>query len=170
MTRKLLTYVLAFLLTCGALAAYAQTPTDASIRQLLEVTDAKALMLSTQEVKDQMMEQIKSQLRTLYPEMTPAQNAVIDQMMTDMMKLFNQELSWSSLEPVMMDTYRNIYTQAEVDAMIRFYNSPEGQSIVKKMPEFTREIVNMIQQRTIALMPELQHIQAGAIAKLQAMQ
>lgn len=170
MTRKLLTYVLAFLLTCGALAAYAQTPTDASIRQLLEVTDAKALMLSTQEVKDQMMEQIKSQLHTLYPEATPEQSAVIDQMMLEMMNLLSKEFSWDALEQSVMGLYRKFYTQAEVNAMIRFYNSPEGQSIVKKMPEFTREIVNMIQQRTIALMPELQHIQAGAIAKLQAMQ
>lgn len=170
MTRKLLTYVLAFLLTCGALAAYAQTPTDASIRQLLEVTDARALMLSTQEVKNQMMEQIKSQLHTLYPEATPEQSAVIDQMMLEMMNLLSKEFSWDALEQSVMGLYRKFYTQAEVNAMISFYSSPEGQSIVKKMPEFTREIVNMIQQRTIALMPELQHIQAGAIAKLQAMQ
>lgn len=170
MTRKLLTYVLAFLLTCGALAAYAQTPTDASIRQLLEVTDAKALMLSTQEVKNQMMEQIKSQLHTLYPEATPEQSAVIDQMMLEMMNLLSKEFSWDALEQSVMGLYRKFYTQAEVNAMISFYSSPEGQSIVKKMPQLTREVVIMMQQRMMTVMPEMQRILTNAMTRLQAIQ
>ena len=61
-------------------------------------------------------------------------------------------LAWDKLKPIYLQSYRDVFSQEEVDAMIQFYSSPLGQAVVEKLPS--------VMQRTQALMmPQMMSIQ-----------
>ncbi len=43
--------------------------------------------------------------------------------------------------PIFMRTYRESFTQDELDGMTAFYKTPAGQAVVKKMQQIQRETV-----------------------------
>jgi hypothetical protein len=45
------------------------------------------------------------------------------------------DLSWDKMEPVYVEIYQNTFTQNEINALIAFYKTPLGKSIVVKLPE-----------------------------------
>ena len=53
------------------------------------------------------------------------------------------DLSWEKLKPGMIEAYRNIYSEEELDGMLTFFKSPVGQAYLAKSPQVvvkTREL------------------------------
>ena len=64
-------------------------------------------------------------------------------------------LSWDKLKPLYVRVYSDTMTADEVLAMTRFYESPEGRSVMQKMPQ--------ILQRT---MQEMQPLAESAVQEM----
>jgi uncharacterized protein len=156
---------------CGCLLAAAPAiandhpPSDASIDQLLTLTNARQLL-------DQMKVQIDSmiaagmQAAQQGQALTPERQAVLDRMRTKMAAVITETLSWESLEPVYIRTYRASLTQDELDGMIAFYASAPGQAYIHKIPAIMQNTMLEIQGMLKPMQEKLAEIQKQTIQEL----
>ena len=94
------------------------------------------------------------------------QQKIRDDMQAKLIAMMKQELNWSSLEPVMLEAYRGSYSQKDVDALIKFYASPAGQSVADKMPAVNQETSQLMQQRMRALMPRIVELEKDTARRM----
>ncbi|HEX2860649.1 MAG TPA: DUF2059 domain-containing protein [Lacunisphaera sp.] len=58
-----------------------------------------------------------------------------------------------------MDTvYASVYDEAELRAMVAFFKSPEGQSMITKQPQIMAQMMPLVQQMQSELMPKVQKL------------
>lgn len=137
-------------LTLAAVLAFAFTPaiagtpsvqaetastqaTTADIDRLLQVTDMQTMMAG-------MMQQISDTQRTMVvdsfgSDMSEADRTRMQGVLDKTNVIVQQALSWKALEPLIRKVYAQVFSKDEVAAMITFYSSPEGTSILKKSPQ-----------------------------------
>ena len=139
--------------------------TDATIRELLDLTQPGKMM-------DSMWTQIDAMVHTQTMQalggepLTDAQKLVLSEMNTKMFSLFKDEMSWSAMEPAFIETYKQNFSDAEVQGMVAFYKSPAGQALLKKMPVVMQASMKIAQSRMAVLMPKLKDLQQESIARL----
>jgi hypothetical protein len=153
-----------FLLAAPAIANNAP-PTEASIQQLLELTNVR-----------QLLDQIKGQMDTIMANamhgaqqgqtLTPERQAVLDRMKEKMVAAMNESLNWDTLQPLYVRTYQESLTQEELDGMIKFYKSPSGRAYIKKMPLIMQNIMGEMQEILKPLQQRLADIQKQTIQEL----
>jgi uncharacterized protein len=147
---KYMSGICAFLLMAGTATAAAATtaagapPSDQSIKELLEITNAH-----------QLIDGMKAQINTLVTAsireamrgrpMTPERQAVVDRMQARMTDAATQALDWDVLLPIYLRTYRASFTQAELNGMISFYKTPAGQAVIKKLPVVMQNVMGEMQ-------------------------
>jgi hypothetical protein len=142
-------------------------PTDASIRELLEVTETRKLI-------DNMSGQLDAAMRDSMAQalgdtqLTDAQRQILDEMRQRIVALMTNEMSWARYEPLLFNVYRQSFTQAEVDGMLVFYRSDAGRAVIAKMPTVMQNTMQLVQQQMAQVMPKLQQIQQETVAKLEA--
>ena len=128
---------------------------DADIDRLLQVMDARSMM-------DKVMQQMTAAQQAMVEDAIGKDASAADRArMHDLVAKTNaimlKHMSWTALEPVMRRVYAQVFDKQEVDAMIAFYSTPEGASILKKMPQ-----VLAISMR------EIQPIARDAMAEMKA--
>lgn len=58
-----------------------------------------------------------------------------------------------------MDTiYASVYSEAELKAMVAFFKTPEGQSMIAKQPQIMAQMMPLVQQMQQGLMPKIQQL------------
>ena len=129
---------------------------DADIDRLLEVMDAKSMM-------DGMLRQVVASQQAMVEEafgndLPDAERARMQDVMSKTNAITLKHMSWTALEPVLRKVYAQVFDKHEVGAMIAFYSSPEGASILKKSP-----------QVLAATMQEIQPIAREAMVEVKAM-
>ena len=67
-------------------------------------------------------------------KLTPAQRHRVDQANARLTQLLATEMSWRSLGPEVSQVYADVFSQPEIDAMLAFYGSPAGRSMIAKSP------------------------------------
>lgn len=164
--------VVAILLsTLAAQAGYAADakPTEASVRQLLEI-------MHTNTVLDTYMTQIDSSVHAGIQQqignkpLNAKQRQIMDDMGHKMVDMLRGELSWTTLEPRVIEVYRDTFTQAEVSDMLKFYGTPTGQAVVNKLPQAMRAMAQYSQEHVQVLIPKLTELQRDTAAQLKAAQ
>jgi hypothetical protein len=148
-------------------AAMAEPASEATVRQLLEVTQAHKLV-------DNMKSQMGGVFNRSY-EMaagkktpTPVQQAAIDRMKTRMQALLSASLDWEKLEPIYIRVYRETFTQEEIQGMVEFYKTPAGQAVITKMPTVMLKTSSEMQASVKDMYPEMQKIQEDFEAEFKA--
>lgn len=63
-------------------------------------------------------------------------------------------MSWSSLKPVYIRAYQETFTDPEIQAQIDFYQSPIGQSILKKSPNLAVRMTQLTNERLTDLIQQ----------------
>src|SRR5690606_10993809 len=121
---------LALLLGTRAMAAQ---PSDASLRELLTVTNAQKLIDGTMRQMDGAM-QAAMQQATQGKQLTPEARAAMEEMQGKAVALTKAELSWDVLEPMFLEIYRSSLSQEEVDGMLQFYKSDAGRATTATLP------------------------------------
>jgi hypothetical protein len=142
---KLLATIMAGILTCGSAAAANNAPaSDASIRQMLTLTNAQQMIAG---MKGQMSAVMNTAMQnaTKGQTLTPERQAIIDRMAAKMAAVVDDMLNWDDLLPIYMRTYRDSFTQDEIDGAIRFYKSAAGQAYVKKLPLVLQNVMREMQ-------------------------
>lgn len=138
-----------------SVTAYAETPSSASIEQLIDITDSKQqyeqeLQYSEQSYNDMMQQLIDSQKNYLAKKDQEKFKTLQKEMLALMMK----ESQWEHIKPTMIQIFQEVYTQEEVNSMIEYYKTPIGQSILKKMPLVTEKNNAFLQQQMEKFMPQ----------------
>ncbi len=133
--------------------ASAGPPDTARIEHLLEVMEANKIV-------DQMLPMLAQQTRAMLEQQLDRQKAgpaqrermqrLLESQEVDMRKL----LTWEKLKPAYVRVYADTLSAAEIDAMTRFYESPEGRSVMQKMPQILQRTMVEMQPLIVSLMQE----------------
>jgi hypothetical protein len=142
-------------------------PTEASIKQFLEVSHARQLVDSMMGQMDGVMKNVIAQL-TQGQQLSPKMQKEIEQFQTDAMAETKTVLDWNKLEPMYVRIYQKSFTQQEVDGMVAFYKTPTGQAVLKKMPLVLQNTMDEVQQMMQPTMQHLQQKQQEMAGKVQA--
>ena len=138
-------------------SAVAQTtkPTKESLEKLFELTEVHAMI-------PQMQSQLDSMMNTMSQEMlkgkniTPEQQKALDTFRAKVVKIGRDEISWDVIQPRIYEIYSSTLSQSDVDGMIAFYQSPAGQSFIKKMPQIMNQTMVMMQKTSVPLMKKIE--------------
>lgn len=145
----------------------AHQPSEASIKQLLEVAQARKLADSVMTQMDNFMQQAMAQ--ATQGQTIPAKvQKQIDQGRSEMMALMKELLDWNKLEPMYVRIYQKNFTQAEVDGMIVFYKTPAGAAVINKMPTVMQNAMDEMQQLMGPVMQKIQQTQQAVSAEMKA--
>jgi uncharacterized protein len=147
--------------------APAAPPTEASIKQLLEVAQARKLVDSIMNQMDNLMQQTMAQA-TKGQTVSPKVQKEIDQGRSEMLAMMKDVLEWSKLEPLYVRVYQKSFSQQEVDGMIAFYKTPAGQAVIGKMPAVMQNTMDEMQQMMAPVMQKIQKMQQDVVADMKA--
>lgn len=159
--------ILALLVGTSVLQA-GQKPSEASIREILELTKSKRIVEGMLVQVDHLIKNAIAQA-SKGRESSLEVNAVIDRMQSSMMALMKAELDWSVVEPLYISVYRDIFSQEEVDGMIAFYRSPVGMALTEKLPLVMERSMGAMQARMGPMMQKLEVIQRDALKDLESL-
>jgi uncharacterized protein len=144
--------------TNGPSPAGGSPPTEASIRELLELSDAHRLLDGMKAPLNAFIAK-SMQDAAQGKEITPDKQAILDRMRTKMTTALDGLLSWDNLLPMYIKTYQASLTQEELDGMITFYKSPSGQAMIKKMPLIMQNIMGQMGSLMKPFQQRVQQIQ-----------
>ena len=166
---KRIAIVLALSSAIAPLNAFAadQTPSEASIKQLLEVTEVRKLLESTMSQMDAVLKQATQQV-TQGQKITPEVQKQIDKGRAESIAMLKEILDWNKLEPMYVRVYQKSLTQPQVDSLIAMYKSPGGQTLLNTMPTVMQNTMTEMQQIIQPMMQRLQKMQQDVVAEIQA--
>jgi len=169
MIKQLATAVVWILVSAAAVAANNAPASDASIREMLELTNAQQIIAS---MKGQMNALMSTAMQnaTRGQTLTPEKQAVIDRMTAKMSAAAADMLNWDTLLPIYMRTYRDSFTQDEIDGVIKFYKSAAGQAYVKKLPLVMQNVMQEMQGFMKPLQEKMIAIQRESMQELKDLQ
>lgn len=149
--KRTLAVVLAALVQAGAFAAPA---TEASVEQLLDVTNARQTLEGSYVQVERMMRNMVRQGAGSQP-LTEREQQAMETSVAKTMALLKKEFTWDLLKADFVKLYVNTFDQSEIDGLLAFYRSPAGQAFVQKMPLVMQGSMEISQVRMQALMPKL---------------
>jgi hypothetical protein len=169
MSTRLAAALVWILMSAGAVAANNAPASDASIREMLELTNARQII---EGVKGQMgaMMNTAMQNATRGQTLTPERQAIIDRMSAKMSAVASDMLTWDALLPIYMRTYRDSFTQDEIDGVIKFYKSAAGQAYVKKLPLVMQNVMREMQGVMKPAQEKMMAIQRETMQELKDLQ
>jgi hypothetical protein len=123
--------VLSMLIVAWPAFANDAPPSDASIQELLTLTQSEELING---MKPQLNAMISSSINEVSrgKQMTPERQAVIDRMREKMVAAFDESINFQSMQMITLRVYQATYTQDEVNGLIAFYKTPAGQALINK--------------------------------------
>ena len=144
---KLLSCTVALLFS---LQAQAEPATRATIEKFLQVTEAANMMDQAYQNMDQMTAQMLAS-----SGLDVAKDPQVQKDMQEMNALVRAEMSWDKLEEPLIALYGNVFSEAELQDIIEFYQSPAGQKMLKRQPELIQGTMVMMQEQMQRLMPKM---------------
>lgn len=101
-----------------------------------------------------MLRQVATQQAQLPATATPAQRAQFEAYMAKVMDLAMSEAK--TMISKMDVAYAEVYSEAELKAIIAFFKSPEGESMMAKQPQVMARIMPLMQEMQQSMGPKLQ--------------
>ena len=151
-----------------SLTAFADSkPSDASLNELLTITDSKALI-------DGMWPQVEAMMNNAAKQaigsstLNSEQTKVMQDANAKVAAVFKEEFSYEKMKPMMINIYKESFSQDEVDGMLAFYKSKAGQAVIKKMPVVMQSTMANVQAQMSSIMPKIQKIQQDAVEQVKA--
>ena len=89
------------------------------------------------------------------PAPTAEQTALMTEYRGKIQQITAEEVGYEQLRPMIVTLYAASFTDAELDAIITFYKSPAGQTLVSKMPDVAGKTTSTVQDRIKELQPKL---------------
>jgi len=172
-TRILLILALGGTVVCAAdnasptPTASPNSPTEASVKELLEVAQSRKLVDSVMAQMDNLMQQTIVQATKGQQVPARVQND-IDRRRAEIITMMKDLLDWKKLEPMYVRIYRKTFTQPEVDGMIAFYKTPAGQAVMSKMPSAMQNTIDEMQATMGPVMQKMQQMQQDVVTQLKA--
>jgi uncharacterized protein len=102
-----------------------QRPSEQSIQQLFQLMHTHQAMESATAHMDDTMRSSMQEVTHGQP-LNAERQKIRDESQAKVVSIMKEAFDWSSLEPILVESYRNTFTREEVDAMLKFYESPVG--------------------------------------------
>ena len=141
---KLKTLLLPFAALALCANAFAATPSDASLERLFEIQRMDALLdQSFQRVGGMVLANpnIQNFLKDAPADKRPQLEAVLKKYANQSIAEINTPQVRTQLRKAALDGMKTVYTQEEVNALIGFYSTAVGQSIMDKTPRYLEATV-----------------------------
>lgn len=133
-----------------------------TLEELFRLTDMSKMLDAVYARSEAMAKQSTPAVKS-----TEAQQSVVNKYAEKRAALMREEISWDKLKAPIMDAYASVYTDKEVRDIIKFYQTPTGKKMLKKIPELTNATVNVLQKLMQNFVPKLQSLQAEMAAELE---
>ena len=148
--------------------AFAQNPqpSEKSVLQLLQLMHTHQVFQDAGAQLDATMS--KSMKAAMPMQLNPEQQKIFDEYQAKVVAIIRESLNWSTLEPTLVQAYQNTFTQEEVNAMLKFYDSPLGQSVGAKLPVVNQQMAELTQQRVRDVIPKIVETQKEMGQRLKA--
>jgi hypothetical protein len=150
--------------------AQAPQPSEKSVLQLLQMMHTHQVFLDAGAQMDATMSKtMKAAMQTQGARaLTPEQEKIVDESQARLVAIIKESLSWSTLEPALVQAYQGTFTQEEVNAMLKFYDTPVGQSVGAKLPAVNQQMTQLTQQRMQDVIPKIVEVQKEMVERLKA--
>jgi hypothetical protein len=152
---------------CQTAVALDAKASEASIRQLFEVMQSSKLL---EAYLTQIDDTVRASMQQAFAgqQPTPKQQKIMESLGRNIAVLVKQELNWASFEPMMVEVYRNTFSQHEVDGMLTFYRSETGQAVISKLPTAMQQSMAGMQSHVKTLTPKIVQLEKDTVAQLKA--
>ena len=151
---KLKTLLLPFAALALCANAFAAPPSDASLERLFEVQKMDALLdQSLQSVGGIVLSDpnVQNLWKDAPEDKRPQLEAVLKKYTTQLIAEINTPQVRAQLHKATLEGIKTVYTQEEVNALIDFYGTTVGQSILDKMPRYLETtmgpMINIINEK-----------------------
>ena len=101
--------------------------------------------------------------------MTPAQKAIVEDLKAKMKAAIDQELKWENIREAYIKIYSDNFTQAQIDGLIAFYQTPVGQVFAEHQPLIEQQMQTILQPQMVPLTIKVQTLIREAMMKLRDM-
>ena len=132
-----------------------QQASAADIDRLLEVMDMQTMMAGMMEQMSAVQGQMVDEAFGKHASDADRERMKSVTARTD--ALVKKSMSWPTIEPIIRKVYLQLFSKAEVDAMIAFYGSAEGASILRKSPQAMTLTMQEMQPLMQRLMEDIEH-------------
>ena len=88
-------------------------------------------------------------------KLSPEQVAKVRERLAPMREGMIEMMSWNGMKDEIREIYAQELTDEEVDAALVYYRSPQGRSMIAKMPVLMQRGAEVGQRRAAAVMPKL---------------
>ncbi|ROV56266.1 DUF2059 domain-containing protein [Neisseria chenwenguii] len=144
-------WILAAVMCAAVPGAWAAPASKVSVERLFEVQGFDKLMDDTnKKMPETMMDlpAIQSKLAGVPADKQTAVRKVVTRYLTESLQSMTDKKGRKELRDLSIAATQKVYTQEEVDALTKFYESPTGRSIMAKMPQY----LDAIMQPMMAMM------------------
>jgi len=113
----------------------------------------------SQQIEGNIMKQASAMQQQIYGGPVPAASKdKYDAFQQQLQQATEAQIGWKVLQPEYVDLYAKTYTEPELDAILTFYKSPAGQSMLAKAPELSTQSMQLVQAKMTVLQPQLQKL------------
>ena len=130
-----------------------QQASAADIDRLLEVMDMETMMAGMMAQMSTLQEQMVDE--AFGKDLSDADRKRMQSVTARTQALVDKSMSWTAIEPIIRKVYLQLFSKAEVDAMIAFYGSAEGASILRKSPQAMTLTMQEMQPLMMRLMEDI---------------
>lgn len=153
--KRLMIFILMAFVSCAAFAQPDQPASQASIEQLLKITETAKMYEATMQEMTKMIDQSSTRLMERIP---PEQQGKFRELMSRLDTILKEEMSWEKMKPQYVQIYMETFNQQEIDDLAAFYQTPSGKSFIRKQPQ--------VIQRTSALSQEKMNVMMERFSRL----
>ena len=154
-TRPLRSLACALVLAVAAPVAFAAPPSDAQVDELMDVMRVEQTLDAMWPQVEAMQQQAAAQAAA-GKDLTAQEQAEIQAMLDRMMANLRTTLAWDKVQPVYRDIYAKSFDDQDVAALIEFYRSDAGQTLLDKMPQLMQNTMVATQQLMAPAMQQMQ--------------
>ncbi len=166
--RALYGLTLALCLAAVAPGAHADDASHrAKAEQMLAVTKTDTLLETQLKALQARVQEIAKQQSGVAP-LNPEQTKLTSDYQKQIQDVVDNEISWSKLRPIIVQSYEDTFTEAELDAILAFYKTPAGQAVVNKTPDLANKTMATVQGHIKDMQPKLNTITQEYSTKLKA--
>ena len=160
-------FLIILVLSCSATFGQSTVPSEASIKELLELTQQSRKV--TDSVTAQMNQLMNSAIEqvTKGEKLPPNAQNRVDQDKSEIAKMMHDILDYDKVLPMDVRIYQKSFTQAEVDGLVAFYKTPAGQALISKMPVVVENTFAEMRTMITPITQRIQQMQQSLIVEMQ---
>lgn len=91
-------------------------------------------------------------------DLTPEQVQIMEKYIGKMLDLMEEEMGWDRIKDDFIQVYMSVYTEEEIQELIKFYQTPVGQKTVEQTPILLERSMEISQKYLMATLPKIQAI------------